>query len=270
MKKENIKLFKRFLEYRGLDKMFIGMYRDYRFEDNPEDIEEYYSKVDSFFVIQSAFDFNRLSSTSKFDGHFWADLAQKWLKYMRRQAESGYYSGDIVIPRVPYKDANGKIHQVPVESSEKKEPEPEKPVFVGHDWSGLDLVPLAPGRKKMPQPQPLEIRVSTASGNVVVMSTHITKALEQFGLLTMDMQADRTTNRLVFVFGKGLTYNLNPYSSDIYAITHKNVIECLQKYLAIEFDKSKVYYIKVNEKIWNNDHSRCAVIVTNTYTERDK
>lgn len=86
----------------------------------------------------------------------------------------------------------------------------------------------------------------------------------------MDMQVDRNTNRLVFVFGKGLTYNLNSYSSDIYAITHKNVIAYLQKYLAIEFDKSKVYYIKINEKIWNHDHSRCAVIVTTTYTEKDK
>lgn len=274
MKKVNIKLFKRFLSYRGLDKMFLGMYRDYRFPNNPEDIEKYFEQVDSYFVIQSAFDFNKLSETSAFNGHFWAELTQKWMKYMKAQAEHGFYQGEIKIPRIPVKNPDGSIHQSPAVNEQpapEHMPEPERADFVGHDWSGLNLVPLTPARKKtMPQPQPLEIRVCTASGNTVVLSTHITKYLEQFGLLTMDMQVDRNTNRLVFVFGKGLTYNLNSYSSDIYAITNKNVIAYLQKYLAIEFDKSKVYYIKINEKIWNHDHSRCAVIVTTTYTEKDK
>ena len=272
MKAQNIKLFKRFLSFRGLDKMFLGMYREYRFHDNPEDFEEYLKQVDSYFVVQSAFDFNRLSASSEFNGHFWATLAQKWMKYMRAQAEHGFYDGEIRVPRNPVKNPDGTIHNVPVNEIPAPEhmPEPERGVFVGHDWSGLDLVPLAPARKKMPQPQPLEIRVSTSSGNTVVLSTHVTKYLEQFGLLSMDMQVDRTTNRLVFVFGKGLNYNVNKYSTDIYAITHKNVITYLQKYLNIEFDKSKTYYVKINEKVWNKDHSRCAVVVTNTYTERDK
>lgn len=280
MKPKNIKLFQQFLKFRGLEVMFKGLYSSYRFPDNPEDFDQYLADVDSFMVIQEAFDFNRIKKESSYNGKFWADLNKKWLKYMKSQAEHGYYRDEILVPRRPVKNPDGTIHETNANNQPAPPimPEPENPnekkedeLAVKHDWSGLNLVPLASsGRKVMPQPQPLEIRVSTKSGNTVVLSNHISAPLLQFGLNTMDMQADRNTNRLVFVFGKGLLYNVNKYSTDIYAISHKNVIEYLQKYLDIEFDKDKVYYIKVNEKIWNYDHSRCAVVVNTEYTEKER
>ena len=275
MKERNVKLFKQFLKFRGLDVLFPALYKAHRFSDSPENFEDFLIGVDAYHVIMLAFNVNEMKATNTpYEPSFWIDLNTKWLKYMKSQSDHGYYQDEIIVPRRPVKNPDGTIH-VPVNEQPAPpimpEPEKEEVQIVSHDWSGLDLVPLTPARKKtMPQPQPLEIRVCTASGNIVVLSTHISKYLEQYGLLTMDMQVDRTTNRLVFVFGKGLTYNVNPYSSDIYAITHKNVIIYLQKYLAIEFDKSKVYYVKINEKIWNKDHSRCAVVVTTTYTEKDK
>ena len=273
MKDRNIKLFKTFLKFRGLDTMFLGLYKSYRFEDNPESLDDYLKNVDSAFVIQEAFDFNKIKATASFNSRFWSDLSKKWSKYMKEQTEKGYYWGEGKAKKKTEGSAPLNLMETPPAPPLMPEPKTEEePVeVVKHDWSGLNLIPLKPSRRKtMPQPQPLEIRVCTASGNTVVLSTHISSALVRFGLLTMDMQVDRTTNRLVFVFGKDMTYNVNPYSNDIYAITHKTVVTYLQKYLDIEFDKGKVYYINIQEKIWNKDHSRCAVIVTTNYTEKDR
>lgn len=276
MKERNVKLFKQFLKFRGLDTMFVGMYRSYRFPTNPESFDEFLAKVDSFLVIQEAFDFNRIKGESSFNAKFWANLNSKWVTYMRQQTEGGFYWGEKKSKKAKAAPAPAPV-PVNLQPAPSIMPEPEfeqeetSPLIVTHEWSGLNLVPLAPSKKKtIPQPQPLELRVCTASGNTVVLSTHITIALVQFGLLTMEMQADRATNRLVLVFGKNLTYNVNHYSSDIYAITHKALIAYLQKYLDIEFDKGKVYYVKIQEKVWNKDHSRCAVVVTNEYREIDR
>ena len=84
------------------------------------------------------------------------------------------------------------------------------------------------------------------------------------------MQVDKRTNRLVFVFGAGLTYPLRNYSTGIMSVSHKSVVETLQKYLDIEFDKEKAYYIKINEKMWSKDHTRCAVIITTSFTEKER
>lgn len=277
MNKHNVKEFKRFLANKGIESMFKGFYREYRFDTNPTDYEEYLLKVDSYFVVQEAFDFNKIKSTSQFDGHYWAKIAQQWVRSLARV--KGVEPEDIkvparnnrphteieevqevVLPRIPVKNPDGTIHVSPTCED-----------IVPYDWSGLNLVPLDDTTKKnMPQPQPLEIRVTTFSGNTVVFNPHITKPLKQFGLLTMDMQVDRITNRLVFVFGTGLRYNLRDYSTGIMAVQNKNVVEYLQKYLATEFDKKKAYYIKIQEKMWSKDHSRCAIIVTTSFTTKDR
>lgn len=261
MKKQNKKLFLRFLKNRGIDTMFKGLYRQYRFPNNPEDFEQFLNAVDSYYVIQEAFDFNRIKASSEFDGHYWSKLQKQWnILLTHNNLHPKEEPEEIVLPRVPVKNPDGSIHHSP--SAED---------IVPYDWSGLDLVPLSDkSKRQMPQPQPLEIRVATASGNVVVFNPHITGALIQFGLLTMDMQVDKRTNRLVFVFGTGLTYPLRNYSTGIMSITNKQVVQTLQKYLDIEFDKEKAYYIKINEKMWSKDHTRCAIVVTTSYTEKER
>ena len=250
MKEHNINVFKRFLKNRGVDTMFRAMYRDYRFPDNPENYDDYLAKVDAYFVVLNAFDFNRIKAASDFDGHYWANLSQKWLRYLKS------YNEEFVA-----RNENPKPAPVSKDDSD----------IVNYDWSGLNLVPLADKAKRvMPQPQPLEIRVTTNSGNIVVFNPHITDALKQRSLLTMDMQVDTRSNRLVFVFGIGLTYPLRNYSAGIMSIAHKTVVETLQNYLATEFDKNKAYYIKIHEKMWSKDHDRCAIIVSNQFTEKDR
>ena len=270
MKEANIRLFKQFLKFRGLEIMFPSMYKSYRFEDNPEDFDCFLKEVDSHHVIPLAFNVNEMKSNNNaFDSAFWTDLHKRWLKYMKQQSNHGYYQDEIKIPRTPVKNPDGSIHVT--QEQEEPEHDPEQAI-VGYDWSGLDLVPLkSEGRRQMDPPSPLEIRVCTKSGNTVVLSSHISDALVKYDLMTMEMQVDRRTNRLVFLFGADFeNYTVRKYSTDLYSISHKNIIEMLQKYLNIAFDDKKAYYIKVMEKIWNKEHTRCAVIVTNNYIERSR
>ena len=283
MKPKNVKLFKQFLQYRGLDKMFKGLYKTYHFESNPDDFDKYLEEVDAHYAVTLAFDANRIKSESDFNGHFWATLNKKWLKYMKAQAEVGYYRDEVRIKRIPVKNPDGSIHQSPsMTVSEQPAPpimpepeqEPEEEVLlVDNEWSGLglDLVPVSiVGKKTMEPPMALEMRICTTSGNTVVLSTHIATPLIQFGLDTCDIQVDRNTNQLVMLFGKGLTYTVRKYSSDLYSISHKAIIENLQKYLKTKFSDKKAYYVKLKEKVWNKDHSKCAVIVTTDYTEKER
>ena len=264
MKKENVKLFKQFLSFRGLEKMFYGLYRTHKFESNPESIDKYLEEVDAHFVIMDAFDFNRIKATGPFDSRFWSNLTKAWIKYMKKQSANGYYRNEIVIPRVPVKDADGNVK--PTEEAQN-----EKPDVVDYNWSGLDLVPLNQvGRRMMPAPLPLEIRVATYSGNVMVLSEHLSYQIIRDGLDTVSIQVDRRTNSMVLLFSKNGDFKVRQYSTSLYSVQHKVVIETLQKYLRIKFDAKKVYYIKVKEKMWNPDHTKCAVIVTTDYTEKDR
>lgn len=161
MKEKNVKLFKQFLQYRGLEKIFAGLYRTHRFQANPEDLEQYLTECDAFFVISEAFDFEHIKVTGPYDSQFWKDLNKMWIKYMRKQAGLGYYRDEIVIPRIPVKDANGNAIKPKEEADVEEEiinEEAEAPKdFVSHDWSGLNLVPINPtGKRTMEAPKPLE------------------------------------------------------------------------------------------------------------------
>lgn len=64
MKVANIALFKRFLFENGVNTMFKGLYNQFRFPENPEDVEEYLEKVDQQNVILMAFKFPKNLSQS--------------------------------------------------------------------------------------------------------------------------------------------------------------------------------------------------------------
>lgn len=271
MKKENVKLFKQFLVHRGLDTLFRGLYRQYRFDKNPEDFDQYLEQVDSYFVIEEAFDFNKIKASSSFDGGYWAQLSKRWRKYMKKQAEHGYYRDEVIIPRRPVMNADGSVHVSPT-APPPHMPEPERPEpEIEHDWSGMNLIPLkATGKRQMDPPSAHQIRVCTTSGNTVVLSTYLSSPLVENGLLTMEMQVDRDTNRMVFVFGTSSQYAVHQYSSNLYSVAHKSIIEYLQKYLKTKFDPKKVYYISTGDTIWNKDKTKCAVVITNKVIEKER
>ena len=81
MNENDIKTFKHFLKNHGVNTMFVGMYNEYRYEDNQENIEEYLKSVPRNCVIAYAFDLTMLTN-SKFGAKFWDELSQKWVKFI--------------------------------------------------------------------------------------------------------------------------------------------------------------------------------------------
>ncbi len=91
MKPANIALFKQFLNDNGAKKLFCGLYRQFRFPEAPESVEEYLAKVDSRDVIINAFKFPQTVVT--FGPEYWLNLAVKWEKKMIAATNKGsHYS----------------------------------------------------------------------------------------------------------------------------------------------------------------------------------
>lgn len=76
MKEANIALFKQFLTEHGANKLFCGLYKQYRFPENPQSVEVYLTQVDSNDAITSAFQFP--DNITTFGPDYWLDLAVKW------------------------------------------------------------------------------------------------------------------------------------------------------------------------------------------------
>ena len=92
MKVANIALFKRFLFENGVNTMFKGLYNQFRFPENPEDVEEYLEKVDQQNVILMAFKFPKNLSQSNHGEDFWTEMAVKWENLVEKMTKEGYYT----------------------------------------------------------------------------------------------------------------------------------------------------------------------------------
>lgn len=90
MKDANIVLFKRFLRQNGMNQLFAGLYKQFRFPESPEDVEEYLRKVDARDAIINAFKFPEHLTT--FGADYWLNVAVKWEQTMKNAGESGVYS----------------------------------------------------------------------------------------------------------------------------------------------------------------------------------
>lgn len=91
MKTANIALFKRFLYEHGVNTMFKGLYKQFGFKENPEDVEEYFLKIDQQNVILSAFKFPESMDGYKYGTDFWTDMAVKWEELVKKMTEGGSY-----------------------------------------------------------------------------------------------------------------------------------------------------------------------------------
>lgn len=92
MKVANIALFKRFLTENGVNTMFKGLYSQYRFEENPENVEDYLKKVDSSDVILLAFKFPKTMKNYKYGEDFWTEMAVKWESLVAKMTTENYYT----------------------------------------------------------------------------------------------------------------------------------------------------------------------------------
>lgn len=92
MKVANIALFKRFLTENGVNTMFKGLYSQYRFEENPENVEDYLKEIDSSDVILMAFKFPKTMKNFKHGEDFWTDMAVKWENLLVKMTKESYYT----------------------------------------------------------------------------------------------------------------------------------------------------------------------------------
>ena len=53
-------------------------------------------------------------------------------------------------------------------------------------------------------------------------------------------------------------------------VTHKDIIQYIEKYLGFEFDKQKAYFIRIKPAMLSNDGSKFAVPITNDYEIIDR
>lgn len=253
MNKKDINQFKRFLQNHGMNTLFAGLYNQFKYDDNADTVQEYLESVPRVKAISYAFDVSRINNDN-YGAKYWSDLDMKWRNFISKTDERKSFE----IPEM-----EREIRDI------KREERFEEQMKVETEWSGLDLVNInVTAQRKVPMPEENEVRVNTKNKNVVVLSSYITNILENSGFDSMSINVDRNTNRQVWVFGKELKFNVSKYSTDTKCVNGKAIIEYLEKYLGLKFDPEKYYYIKIASKVWSNNHSSYAIVLSQRYTEK--
>jgi hypothetical protein len=251
MNANDISAFKRFLKNHGVNTMFVGMYKQYRYDDNPDNVQKYLATVPRSLVITYAFDLTKLT-TSEFGAKYWDDLSQKWRKFINVTDDR--------------KDFELSRQEESIEAFPPK----NDTLIVENNWSGLDLLSInTSATRKAQMPDANELRINTKKKNVIVLNSVLVNILDNSGFDTMDIRVDRNTNRFVLVFGNNLKFNVCKYSTDVKCVQHKVILEYLSKYLNVLFDPEKYYYLKIAQRMWNNARTEYAVILSQKYTIKE-
>lgn len=238
-----IREFKRFLATRGCDKVFESLYKEYGFSDNPDSLYSYFAMEDSLFVIVHAFDFNKLKADSRFNKLVWQKLNREWLN-VQLKSNIGKLQANVLPP---------------VEA-----PKPSSP------FDGIELSEIPIKKKKIEMPKVNHIRVCTGMGNSVVFNILLSDKLQERKFDSVDIMKDNRSGQYIFVFGKGMNYKIRDYSAGTMCVTHKDIIQYIEKYLGFEFDKQKAYFIRIKPAMLSNDGSKFAVPITNGYEIIDR
>lgn len=260
MVNKDVNAFKRFLMNHGVNVMFSGLYNQFKYEDNPENVKQFLEQVPRNMAIAYAFDVTKIRSGA-YGAKYWNDLDQKWRNFINKTDE-----------RKSFEEPNIDREEKDIKREEKRAAvaAPSSRV-VENDWAGLDLVSInATAQKVMPMPDENEVRVNTKNKSVVVLNSTLVQLLDDAKFDSMSIQVDRPTNRMVWVFGMGMQFNVTKYSKDVKAIQYKAVIEYLEKYLSISFDPEKYYYIRIAQRMWNKSHTQYAVIMSQRFQTKDR
>ena len=254
MNSKDSNLFKRFLNIHGMNTMFAGFYNQFKYDDNPETVQEYLNQVPRDVVIPYAFDASKIKTA--YGAKYWDEMNEKWHHFI---GKSDVRKG-MEIPAIEREEKEIK--------REEKRAKEEQSVFE-NDWSGLDLLNVnANSPRKVPMPDDNEIRVNTKNKNCVVLNPYLVKVLDSEGLDSMSIRVDRNTNKMVLVFGNNLQFNVSKYSTDTKALNGKAIIAYLEKYLEVKFDPELHYYIRIAQRLWNNTHTNYAIVLAQRFTTK--
>lgn len=265
MDKKTITKFKSFLNSRGAGTMYFGFYKEYRHSDNQEDVEDFLAIVPAKFAISWAFDYEKIGN-KMFGAKYWNDLDAKWKLVLDDKRKA------FTVPGIDKAE-----REIKREERENKavvnntNPAPTK--VVENDWSGMmDLVEVKTTitkKRAWQQPDENEIRLTTKKGNIVIINSEVSKICDDNGFDSMALNVDKNTNRMVLVFGKGFDYNVREYSADTKIVQHKSLGEYMKKYVGVEFDPNKAYFIKIAQRMFNKTHTQYAVVLSTRFTTKD-
>lgn len=272
MKDANIVLFKRFLRQNGLNQLFAGLYKQFRFPESPEDVEEYLVKVDARDVIINAFKFPQNLTT--FGADFWLSVAVKWEQTMQNAGKSGAYSRyeankasfksalEKPLSKPCDKDPLRKEEPQPIEYAEKNPPAPEKRTGITEEqavvsnFEFIDFGKITKGRRKLNANM---VSVNRKTSNCITINQEISNEIWNSKLEYAHFRWMADTNTLVIVFSndeeKGLTFRKKAESGNL-TISNKALVEYVAKVFDLKNDLShlRISSNKANSKDYLTYH----------------
>jgi len=273
MKDANIVLFKRFLRQNGLNQLFAGLYKQFRFPESPEDVEEYLVKVDARDVIINAFKFPQ--NLTMFGAEYWLNIAVKWEQTMQNAAISGMYSRyeankasfksalEKPLAKPCNKDPMRKEEPQPIESVVKNPPAPEKRTGVTEEqavvnnFEFIDFGNVTKGRKKLNANMLSVNRKSNCA--CVTLNQEISKQVWASGLQYAHFKLLADINTLVVVFSndetRGLAIRKKSESGNL-TISNKALVAYISKVfdLKSELEHLRISSNKANSKEYLTYH----------------
>lgn len=240
MVKKLIQQFKNFLIQEGASTPFQGFYRDYHFEDNPDNFEEYLEKTEAPFVIVNAFDFNRILLNKTFNKKYWYRLHAMWNRILvlntknldRISNEAGVTNNDI--------------------KTENKDSWFDKLVKVSK--------PTSSSTNNMADD---EIRFTTNHYYLVFNSK--LSALADSINARMSVKADSQSGEMILVFSPKEDLNVRRYTDDKKCVSRKPLKTYIEKYLDINLEDDCDIILYTKPPRWNKDNTAFAVTVKKEY-----
>lgn len=256
MKKNAIKYFELFMVRNGADKLFKSLYREYRFEGNPETYEEWVLEVKPVFAIALAFDFNKLASDSQFNREFWEDLHYRWVHHLALWSKGKMRSAEGFVEH----NLSNIGEPTAVKSEVKTKPNDET------GWFGDFLSPLNTGKSTCnTTPIGKNVRFTCGKG-LFVFSTEITKELSNIEEPKMSLFVDKSDGALYLRFANNGSHNVRTnYSTELYAVQSKSFTDIMARYLNTTSRDGVNLYIETGNVRWSSDKTACLLKISRKY-----
>lgn len=247
MNRKTTEAFKSFLKKNGADKAFVGLYKQYRFEDNNEDVEKYYEAVSTPFAIILAFNFNEIKAANVvFDKQYWVNLHIKWNQTINN---------------------SNLLHALYVDKEKYKEEAQKKE---GSESWFESLISLTGNRQSVSKTAPSDNEIRYKRDlSTVLFNEKLSGKLNELGMNTMGVYVDKNTDSLILTFGKNEAYDMRTVSSSKLCCQNKELKLYFDKY--IEGLSLKDYHFMTYRNIGQNKAGdKYAILVERNYRTVEK
>lgn len=243
MQEKTIKYFKKFLNNKGANLVFESLYKDYRFNNNPTQLEAYLTEVKPPFAIAMAFDFNRLSANSVFDPVYWNRLHMEWNTMLTQ-----WKNGEMKSAEETIEDKLGMLDKKLKEKAKSQQVDKDEEI----PWFGEFLSPLNTAPKtSSPSIADDEIRFTIKNGRIV-FSSKISAEIKKIENPKMSMFVHKDSGTLYLRFSTEGSHDLQlTYSRFLIAAQSKSFVNIIRKYTGTLEDENPELYIKADDAVWH-------------------